>query len=298
MTRRAWHAGVLLTLTLACAASPQRPGIPSVSVPSPVAPSRAVRVDTAARFWYDPATALGHPPVDSLVNENGSPRITEDALYGRFWRDVAPSLSRWSADPRLLVNPNFVAALIAKESGFDPLATSDAPAYGIAQMTHVADLDLRIITRDAPAWHWMYDEVRRWPRSPLVHDSLARKARTDSLVAAGVLDARTEYLFDPTLSTRAAIFWLRVLAQVWTDDTWPGRYGSMARARLSGGGPLTESDLLALVTVSYNQGYPYVADLVQAYGRDWIQHLNTESADYLERVSRYTAIFQRAAVGR
>jgi hypothetical protein len=298
VTRRAWHAGVLLTLTLACAASPQHPGISSVSVPYPFAPSREVRADTAARFWDDAGTALGHPPADSLLNENGSPRITDDALYERFWRDVAPSLSRWSADPRLRVNPDFVAALIAKESGFDPLATSDAPANGIAQLTHVADLDLRIITRDAPAWHWMYDEVRKWPRSPLVHDSLARKARTDSLVAAGTLDARTEYLFDPTLSTRAAIFWLRVLAQMWTDDSWPGRYGSMARARLSGGGPLPDSDLLSLVTVSYNQGHPYVAGLVQQYGRDWERHLNAEAADYLERIRDYTAVFQRAAGGR
>jgi hypothetical protein len=293
VTGRLWRAGVLMTLTLGCAASQS-----GLSRTPPIAPSRATGVDTAARFWYDPATALGHPSADSLVNQNGSPRITDGARYDRFWRGVAPLLREWSADPRLRVNPNFVAALIAKESGFDPVATSDAPANGIAQLTHVADLDLRIITRDAPAWHWMHDEVLGWPRSPLVHDTLAQKAHTDSLVAAGALGARTEYLFDPTLSTRAAIVWLRVLAQVWTDDTWPGRYGSMARARLSGGGPLPESDLLALVTVSYNQGYPYVAGLVQEYGRDWIQHLNAESADYLDRVSLYTAIFQRAAGGR
>lgn len=257
----------------------------------------AVTVDPDAHFWFAESMPLGHPAAELLVNANGSPRVTDRARYDRFWRDDARSLEIWSADPRLRVNPNFVAALMAKESGFDPTVTSGVPANGIAQMTAVADADLRIIARDAPAWRWMWDEVRRWPRSPAVHDSTARKSRTDSLVASGQLGPRTEYLFDPRTSTRASLFWLRVLAHMWTEDQWPGLYGTMARAQLAGGHPLSESDLLALVTVSYNQGHPYVADLVRRYGRGWTLHLNEESADYLERISRYTTIFQRAAAG-
>lgn len=300
MTQRLLPAALLLAGGLACAttqASPPGDSTRSTTrAATPLAP--AVVVDPAARFWYAATLPLGHPPADSLVNANGSARITDRAGYDRFWRDDAPALAEWSADARLRVNPNFVAALMAKESGFDPLATSAVPANGIAQMTHIADADLRIIARDAPAWRWMWDEVRRWPRSPVVHDSLARKSRTDSLLAAGQLGPRTEYLFDPRTSTRASLFWLRLLAHVWTEDSWPGLYGSMARARLANGGPISESDLLALVTVSYNQGHPYVADLVQRYGRDWTTHLNEESGDYLERISRYTAVFQRAATGR
>lgn len=300
MMRRALRAGSLAMMVVACA-STRSSSVADTAASAGAAPNMIPQaaqpggVDPDARFWYAPSMPLGHPPADSLVNRNGSPRITDRALYDQFWKDEAPVLSEWSADPRLRVNPNFVAALMAKESGFDPRATSGMPANGIAQMTHIADLDLRLISRDAPAWRWMWDEVRRWPRSPLVHDSLATKARTDSLLAAGTLGPRTEYLFDPRLSTRASIFWLRVLAHVWTEDTWPGEYGTMARAKLANGGPLSESDLLALVTVSYNQGHPYVAGLVQRYGRDWTQHLNEESGDYLERISRYTAIFQRAA---
>lgn len=290
------HATTALVFATVACASTRTQGVGDSAAPVARSMTGApVVVDPAARFWYSPSMPLGHPSADSLVNQNGSPRITDRALYDRFWADDAPLLREWSADPRLRVNPNFVAALMAKESGFDPNATSDVPANGIAQMTHIADLDLVLITRDAPAWHWMYDEVRRWPRSPAVHDSLARKSRTDSLLASGSLGARTEYLFDPRLSTRASLFWLRVLAHVWTEDTWPGEYGTMARAKLAHGGPLSESDLLALVTVSYNQGHPYVAGLVEQYGRDWTAHLNAESADYLERISRYTAIFQRAA---
>jgi hypothetical protein len=293
------RAGAVVVLAVACASTRSSAAADSAaSVSRQAAHAPAVVVDPDARFWYAPAMPLGHPPADSLVNQNGSPRITDRSFYDRFWKEEAPLLREWSADQRLRVNPNFVAALMAKESGFDPRATSAMPANGIAQMTHIADLDLRLISRDAPAWHWMYDEVRRWPRSPLVHDSLATKGRTDSLLASGTLGPRSEYLFDPKLSTRASIFWLRVLAHVWTEDSWPGEYGAMARGKLANGGPLSETDLLALVTVSYNQGHPYVADLVQRYGRDWTQHLNEESGDYLERISRYTAIFQRAASGR
>jgi hypothetical protein len=294
--RAARWLGGILALAAGCA---------STSALGTAAPRHASAepVDTpgqqdAARFWFDPRLPLGHPPADSLVNDNGSPRITDPAHYDRFWRDLAPRLSEWTADPRLRLNPNFVAALIAKESGFDPRATSAVPANGIAQMTHIADLDLRIISREAPAFRWMHDEVARWPRAAAVHDSAARKSRTDSLLARGALNARTEYLFDPRLALRGSLFWLRILAAVWTEDEWPGQHAALARGKLARGSTLSESDLLALVTVSYNQGHPYVADLVSRHGRDWTRHLNAESADYLERITRYTGIFQRAASGR
>lgn len=274
-------AGCASSTALATAA-PRRPD----TIVAPVA--------SEARFWYDVQLPLGRPPADSLLNDNGSPRILDLSHYQRFWRDLAPSLSEWAADPRLRLNPNFVAALMAKESGFDPLATSGVPANGIAQMTHIADLDLQIITRETAAFRWMHDEVRRWPRSAVVHDSAARERRTDSLLASGRLDARTEYLFDPRLSQRASMFWLRILATIWTDDEWPGQHGALARGKLAGGNPLGEEDLLALVTVSYNQGHPYAADLVRRHGREWRRHLNPESKDYLERVTRFTEIFQRA----
>jgi hypothetical protein len=293
MQVRAMAGGVMVAM-LACASAHVVPTGASAATAQQTASNDPAGANRTARYWYDPALPLGHPPADSLRNQNNSPRITDVALYDRFWRDLAPSLSTWSADSRLRLNPNFVAALMAKESGFDPRATSAVPANGIAQMTHVADADLQIISRDAPGYRWMYDEVRRWPRAAAVHDSAATKSRTDALVARGVVGPGNEYLFDPRLSQRAALFWLRILGHVWTEDSWPGQYGSMARARLSGGKPLSDPDLLALVTVSYNQGHPYVADLVQRYGRDWTRHLNEESSDYLERIMRYTTVFQRA----
>ncbi len=293
------RAPIRLSLLIALTACASAAGTAvGSSVTRPPSAAETMRLDPTARYWFDPSIPLGRPAPDSLRNANGSPRITDRVLYDRFWRDLAAVVSARVADPRIRLNPNFIAALLAKESGYDPRATSWVPANGIAQITHIADLDLRLISRDAPAWRWMHGEVMGWPRSPVVHDSSARKARTDSLLASGALGARTEYLFDPRLSINASVFWLRILGTIWNEDGWPGQYGTMARDKLNGGKPLSEQDLLALVTVSYNQGHPYVADLVTKHGRRWTSHLNEESSDYLERVVAFTGIFQRAARGR
>jgi hypothetical protein len=251
----------------------------------------------APHFWNTLHMQLGNPSVDSIRNRNGSPRIENAALYAKFRRDHGAALEQWANDPRLNLNPNFVIALVAKESGFDSLAVSSVPAFGIAQMTHIADADLVQIANGAPAFKWMSPEVLAWPRATTIHDSSATQEGTMALLESGAVDSGNEYLFDPGTALRASEFWLRILATIWTEDEWPGAYGSLARSKLGVGqdGRLREDDLLALVIVSYNQGYPYVADLVKQYGRGWTAHLNAESADYLERILDYTELFQNSA---
>ena len=245
------------------------------------------------RFWASRGESVGRPAAAAIVNSNGSPRIENEGYYATFLKDYAADLAKWAADERLRINPNLAAALVAKESGFDPLAISHVPANGIAQMTHIADLDLIEISRAAPAFRWMLPEVESWPRVKAVHDSAATKARTQDLLARRTVTGTNEYLFNPRTALRASNFWLRVLATIWTEDTWPGMYGSLAREKLGEEkGRISESDLLDLVIVSYNQGHPYVADLVKKYGRDWTRHLNEESSDYLERIRAYTVLFQ------
>ena len=84
-----------------------------------------------------------------------------------------------------------------------------------------------------------------------------------------------------------------MLEAIWTTDTWPGAYGSLARAQLSRGKPLTERELLELAVVSYNRGVEYVRGLVQQWGPTWTEHLDPEPADYLERITAYTLLFQK-----
>jgi len=241
--------------------------------------------------------SLAHPPRDSIRNANGSPRVLSDSAYRLFWSDIAPKLEEWAHDPRLDVNPAFVAGLLAKESGFEAGAASPAGAYGIAQLTPAGDTDLR--TRaGTPTFAWMLPEILGWPR-----DTALRAGGAPALAEGRALAeeppgeaARRDYLFDPVLETRAAVFWLRMLEVIWTTDVWPGAYGSFAREKLNGsagGAPLTELQLLDLAAVSYNQGVEYARDLVTRFGPAWTGHLDPEPSDYLERVRAYTVLFEK-----
>ena len=243
-----------------------------------------------------PGVTLHAVPPVALRNANGSLRVADTARYEAVWRRIAPGLARWAHDARLGIDPGFAAALLAKESGGDSLAVSAAAALGIAQLTAAADTDLRAMAT-SDRFAWMRREVHRWPRSPVVHDSGASAATIDSLLAAGVLTSRSEYLFDPALGARAAVFWLRMLVDKWTTNTWPGGYGTFARRAIAAGHPLDDDQLADLVIVSYNRGYLVVHDLVARYGAQWTAHLadlgpaGIEAADYLDRVRSYALLF-------
>jgi hypothetical protein len=278
-----------------CAHSSQAVGASSVSVAE--SPSRSADAGTMAqggarpRFFWRSGMRLGHPQAAQIVNANGTPRIFHPEMYDAFWRDVAPKLQAWAADSCLALNPSFVAALLAKESGFDPGVTSGVPAIGYAQITETADADLLERVKDVPCMR----EAVSWPRHPVIHSPRITKARADSLIAAGTVNARNEYLLDPVLATRAGMFELRLIENIWRRHE---EYAPFARRTLNAGRPLTEDQVLDLVTVSYNQGYLYVHQLMERHGADWKQHLNPESRDYLERIRTYTALFQQAPGGR
>jgi hypothetical protein len=210
-------------------------------------------------------------------------------------RRIVPLLERWARDSRLAINPAYVTALVLKESGGDSLAVSGAPALGIAQLTASADSDMRLMVTEYH-FQWMAPEVNGWPRASAARAPSVNAAMIDSLLVRGTLTSRNEYLFDPVLSARAAVFWIRLLENKWTSDFWPGGYGPSARERLNGGKPLTQHEMFDLVTVSYNRGYIEVKALVDKYGTDWVAHLaeltggRAEAADYLERVRAYTAL--------
>jgi hypothetical protein len=257
---------------------------------------------SAPWFHAAPGVGLADPGPAAFRNADAeaTPRIVragtgrvDTAAYRAFRRGVAPRLERWARDPDLGINPAFVAALIAKESGFDPRAVSSQAALGYAQLTFAADSDMRIITRADSLSGWMCREVRGWPRDPRFHAAPASPEAVRALVASGELRPQTEYLLDPRMAARAAVLWLRLLEVTWTADEWPGMYGDSARIRLNGGQRLSESQLLDLVTASYNLGYPEVWALVREHGTAWKDHLPPEPRDYVERIRAYTVLFQK-----
>lgn len=246
--------------------------------------------DSIVRFHARPGDALRRPDRLQLANVDGSPRVRSAAAYEHFWQTIAPEIEAWAQDPRLGINPGFVAALLAKESGFEPFAMSASPAFGYPQLTHIVDVDLQQMA-EAEERSWMRAEVLSWPRHPRVHRPDATRHEVQALIENGTVTAGNEYFFDPLLSTRAAVFWIRLLEEVWTSHVWSGMYGRLARERLNAGAPLSESQLVDLVLVSYNQGYPYVLDLVDRHGREWTEHVNAEAADYVDRIRAYARLF-------
>jgi hypothetical protein len=287
----------MLAMTVASCRSASGASMPVAESPNAAKPAggeASQRVSNTAAFAYRPDLPLGHPAASLLVNKDGSPRIENPAFYDAYWRSYADDVRRWSREPGIAVNPNFALALFAKESGFDPRATSNVPANGVAQMTPVADADLLRIAHDEPRWQWLASEASSWPRHPLVHDTLATKARTDGLLKANTIDAHTEYFFNPGTESRASMLWLRMLADTWRGDLSDRSLADVARQKLNKGKPLRDDQIFDLVTVSYNQGAYYVLDLVKKYGVSWTKHLNEESADYLDRIRMYTIIFQNA----
>ena len=290
--------------TAACAqAAPAPDPCPFAAHAPRMAPGAQSPADRS-RPWFHavPGWRLGDPGADAFRNADpeATPRIVraatgrvDTAAYRTFRRRVAPLLERWGRDPRLGINPALVAALIAKESGFDPRAVSSQAALGYAQLTFAADSDLRVTAGADSASGWMCREVTAWPRDPAWHAGPSAAEPVRARVAAGTLNPSTEYLLDPRSSARAAVLWLRLLEVAWTETAWPGMYGDSVRARLNGGAPLTEDQLVDLVLASYNHGYPEVWALVRAHGPAWRDHLPPEPRDYVERIRAYTVLFQR-----
>jgi hypothetical protein len=255
------------------------------------------------RFHADSASHVTAVPRDSVRNANGSLRVASAGNYEYVLRHIVPLVERWGRDPRLDIDPGYVVALLVKESAGDTLAVSAAPALGLAQLTARTDSDMRLMVTEYH-FQWMAPEVTAWARSPLVHTGSPAAAEIDSMLRAGALTSRDEYLFAPVHAARAAVFWIRLLENKWSTDFWPGGYGTFARKQINGGAPLTQSQLIDLVTVCYNRGYIRVHELVKRHGASWTEHLgelgadSAEARDYLERVRAYTAMFEGPAAPR
>ena len=237
-------------------------------------------------------------PASAFRNANGSPRLRDDQ-YAVVRARVVPLLERWARDPRLAIDPAYVTALILKESG-RRFARRERRAGARHRAAHGGRRLGHAPHGDRVHFQWMAPEVNRGARSAVLRSNAITALAIDSMLARGSLTSRQDYLLSPTLSARAAVFWIRLLENKWTTDFWPGGYGTAARKRLNAGKPLTNHQMFDLVTISYNRGYIQVKSLVDRYGPAWTSHLaelpggEAEAADYLERVRTYASLLQAA----
>jgi hypothetical protein len=261
-------------------------------------PTPAPPVATDLRF-HAAGLPLGRPAREHVRNLNASVAITP-SRWAYFYANLAPSLDQWATDARLDINPNLVAAILVAESRMDSLLVSLNPDHGIAQLTQYSDaFILDRAPRPTFGMEWIATEAQTWPRHPKVHDLEATHAEVVALMQSGEVSAASEYFFRPVQALRGLLFDLRLIEATWTTDGLPwGQFGTWARERINGGAPLTESQLLDLIVVSYNQGYPLVHEMVERYGAEWAANLaahTEEGAFYLPEVRRFMSIFQGAA---
>jgi hypothetical protein len=261
-------------------------------------PTPAPPLATALRF-HAGGLSLGRPKREHIRNLNASVAITP-SRWQYFYANLAPSLDEWAGDARLDINPNLIAAILVAESRMDSLLVSVNPDHGIAQLTQFSDaFILDRAPRPTFGMEWIAAEAATWPRHPRVHRVDATRAEILALMQSGEVSAESEYFFRPVQALRGLLFDLRLIEATWTTDgvTW-GQFGTWARERLNGGAPLSESQLLDLVVVSYNQGYPLVREMVERYGVAWTANLGAhteEGAFYLPEVRRFMSVFQGAA---
>jgi hypothetical protein len=264
--------------------------------PPPSAPPPPLATDL--RF-HAGGLRVGRPSREHIRNLNSSIAITP-SRWDYFYANLVPLLNEWAGDSRLDINPNLIAAILVAESRMDSLLVSLNPDHGIAQLTQHADaFILDRAPRPSFGMEWIATEAGTWARHPAVHRFEATREEVVALMESGEVNAQTEYFFRPLHALRGLLFDLRLIEATWTTDgvSW-GQFGTWARERLNGGAPLTESQILDLVVVSYNRGYPLVRDLVERYGAAWTSNLaahTAEGAFYLPEVRRFMSVFQGAA---
>lgn len=251
-------------------------------------------------------------------------------LYNAFYDGVVDdSLVAWAQDSRLNLNPNFVAALLVIESGFDP--TTFEPGgftYGYAQMGPSSDNGLIQHIDHHTDFQWMKPQVHP------AHSATNGYSRSPSSPTTEA-DLANWYFSDPLKTTRAMVYHLKQLENLWKgthkvswdstrswwrDDAsrargYPNAISYAELARTVYGREPTESEMFDLVAASFNRGYPWVDTMLVDYGAAWADSLKAaaltgpclkvgtrtstdlrrEAACYLDRARHNTILFQNAA---
>jgi soluble lytic murein transglycosylase-like protein len=220
-------------------------------------------------YWRDPEAppvmAQYMPPVCSAFTGNqmifALPEFESSA-------NVIQLINQHASMRRL--NPYFVAALVAQESSFNPLAVSPNHALGLTQVTPMGEME--IIRR-----------YKDWPRYPGVSDMpfpLLKLA-----VIGGRIHSGNEWRLDPTLSIQGGIEYLSYLGEYWTR---PDKRAQVERKL----GP-SETALSEVLLASYNSGAARVAEALERSGERYLEDSSLGEANkYVRRVVSYCDHFE------
>lgn len=168
------------------------------------------------------------------------------------------------------LNPYFLAALIAQESGFYPQAVSRAGALGLTQVTHLGEAEVIKTFPD-------------WPRYPGIGDMNLLEMKLGMMM--GVINSTNEWRIDPKLSIQGGAEYLSYLMDYWAR---PDKRALIDTKLGAGSQPLTD-----VILASYNSGAARVSQALERHGVDWLrdQDLN-EARGYVKSVVSYCYHFE------
>lgn len=168
------------------------------------------------------------------------------------------------------LNPFFIAALVAQESSFDPLALSRSKALGLTQVTSLGESE--IIKR-----------YETWPRFPGLENMPLPILKLSIL--SGRVNSGNEWRLDPAHSIEGGVEYLAYLSDYWRR---PEKHAIIERKL----GP-SENAFSEVMLASYNSGATRVSDALEREGTRWLQDKELgEARNYVRRIVSYCDYFE------
>jgi soluble lytic murein transglycosylase-like protein len=164
------------------------------------------------------------------------------------------------------LNPNFVAALIAQESGFDPLAVSWGKAIGLTQITTAGESEI-------------LKSNTTWPRYPGLHE-LSLPLLKFSIINRRI-NAGNEWRLDPAKSIQGGVEYLDYLNGYWNKD----EKRKLIAEKL---GSDSDTNVSEIILASYNAGPKKVTQALDHYGKNWLEDDEMAgSVKYVRKIVSY-----------
>ncbi len=163
------------------------------------------------------------------------------------------------------INPNFLAGLVAQESGFNSRAVSSSKAIGLTQVTPIAEKQL---LKNHPDWP-RYEKANHIPIILL-----------KSLIKIGTINAQNEWRLNTQYSLQGGVEFLSYIEQYWKkeENEWLIQkfFGQ------------DKNILNDIILASYNSGPYRVKQSIRKKGLEWRQASFLKEANiYIKKVNSY-----------
>lgn len=222
--------------------------------------------DIKALFWRNEEA----PPLVETFDEPYCDVKSESrkiASMGPFSKHYPTFQMIRSVSNNKQINPNFIAAIVAKESSFNPKAVSWAKAIGLTQVTPIAAKEIRRTKKV------------KWKVYPNVESMSYFRLKT--AVSTGLINKKNDWRLDKKKSIQGAIYYLEYL-----EDYWQKAQNNH-ELKLD---PELETDL---ILASYNSGAARVKLAYLKDNENWYNQKDLKEAKkYFRKIKSYCYSFE------